>query len=91
MKTRKRHHEIIKGNKLLFKPGDEIQWTYEHTLNRKSSIMITKTGVFCRYIQSHYKDGGMRGIKTIFAYVRFEGNKNPSKIKITELEIRGIL
>ncbi|MCK4817434.1 hypothetical protein KA005_16810 [bacterium] len=85
MNNRKRLQEIIKGNKLLFKPGDKIHWTYRHALNSKSSTLITKYGLFLRYVTSNYKDGGSRGTHTIFCYVQFEGNKNPSKIRIDEM------
>ena len=87
MEEKKRLRKIIEGNKLLFEPGDKIQWTYRHMLNRKSSTLITKYGLFIKYITSNYKDGGSRGTHTVFCYVHFKGNKNKSKIKISELEL----
>lgn len=52
--------------------GDIVQWSYKHQLGG-SSTWITKIGIVKR-------------IKGENVFVKFEGNKTVSKIKLTELE-----
>jgi len=84
---RKRLRQIAGGDKTLFKPGDKVEWTYDHWLNSKSCTRITKEGVFVRYINSRYKTSA---INLLFCYVHWNGNKNPTRISAMYLKLQGI-
>mgnify|MGYP001295633728 CR=1 FL=1 len=73
-----------------FKKGDKIEWTYEHSLNRKSKTHITKTGIFIRVLDMRKLSRARRIPQynseiSSYAIVHFDGNKNPSKVLINEL------
>lgn len=59
------------------KPGDRIQWTYKHHLNRRSYVNITKTGTFVRNVNSLFSDTA--------CMVHFDGNKNLSRVDLKSL------
>ena len=84
MNDKKRLRRIIEGDKYLLKSGDIVTWSYRHHLNKKSSFINTKTGVFLRSIPSRSKPDEWWFPMCL---VHFEGNKNPSKVKIEELEL----
>ena len=86
-KKRKRHHEIVKGNKHLFEEGDLVTWRYRHYLNSTVYTTRYKTGMFVRYINSSFNDGFARGTLIRYAYVKFPDNKNNSKVPIKDLFI----
>lgn len=65
--------------------GDKVKWTYTHHLNSRSSKRITKRGVFIATIRSEHVDGGCRITTSHYCRVQFEGNKNPSKVLVSEL------
>ena len=71
---------------MKFKKGDRIKWSYTHHLNSKSSKVITKKGVFLRGITIQRRDGGMSWPETEYCFVHFDGNKNPSRVLIEEVE-----
>lgn len=59
--------------------GDRIKWQYTHHLNSKSTTQRVKKGVYVRQV----KDGEFNW--TIYALVHFDGNKNPSRVRMDEL------
>lgn len=68
-----------------FAKGDKIEYAYDHHINRKSVVEITKRGVFVRLITP----------KKLFladwnvpqkAVVLLEGNKNASTVDISKLK-----
>ena len=65
--------------------GDKVKWSYLHWLNSKSSVRRTKTGVFLRNIKTTKVDGGMRRDTAEYCHVHFEGNKNYSRVLISEV------
>ena len=65
--------------------GDKVKWSYTHHLNSKSSVIITKTGVFVRYIVSKKVMGGCRWSTREYCLVHFEGNKNPSRVLVADI------
>jgi len=65
--------------------GDKVKWSYLHWLNSKSNVRRTKTGVFLRNITTKKVDGGMRRDVTEYCHVHFEGNKNSSRVLISEV------
>lgn len=66
----------------MFKVGDRIKWQYNHHLNSKSYFVNVKTGVFIRIIKhrEHWKHHCCD-----IAVVKFDGNKNPSRVPLDEL------
>ncbi|MCK4759957.1 MAG: hypothetical protein KAT69_07890 [Candidatus Aminicenantes bacterium] len=75
--------KYLKEKKII--DGDKVQWTYIHHLNSKSSVRKTKVGKFIRGITSERVDGGSRITHVTYGLVHFEGNKNPSRVLISEL------
>ena len=72
-----------------FNKGDRVTWTYKHTLNRKSSTYITKEGTFITRCKPNANKGLANMMwNTDFAIVHFDGNKNPSKVLIIELQAK---
>ena len=53
--------------------GDSVEWTYEHSLNSISRVMRTKRGKVV-------------SVGNEFCYVHFEGNKNKSRVRKSELK-----
>jgi len=72
--------------KRTFRAGDCVKWTYKHYLNANSSTLITKRGKFIRKIHSVVGEMYNRHGVNEFCLVHFEGNKNPSRIRIEEIE-----
>lgn len=64
------------------KAGDRIQWTYRHHLNSRSSVMITKSGVF-KEVSGKLKN--KRYVSGSVAVVHFDGNKHPSRVPYSEI------
>ena len=60
---------------------DNVIWAYRHHLNHKSITIIVKRGRFLRQVKHRRPYYGEP-----MAYVWFEGNKNPSKVPLWELE-----
>jgi len=79
-------YEKYLKQKNTFHRGDIVLWEYEHHLNSKSSVIRTKKGKFIRRIKSVKRDGGC--IRDYYKYclVHFRGNKNPSRILISEIK-----
>ena len=71
---------------MKFKKGDRIMWLYKHHLNSKSVTIRVKHGTYIRGITIQRRDGGMSWPETKYAYVHFDGNKNPSRVLIRELK-----
>ncbi len=63
--------------------GDRIKWSYRHFLNRKSSFVRTKYGVYIRLVK-HPTPPDARWPQC--AVVRFDGNKRVSRVPHCELE-----
>ncbi len=63
-----------------FAAGDQIEWTYRHTLNSRQSTLITKTGVVLRNAKR------TKIYKPQMVVVKFDRNKNPSTIPEGELK-----
>jgi hypothetical protein len=64
------------------KRGDRVSWAYEHHLNSRSSIMITKRGEYLGIVPRTYK----HQYDEKLARVKFEGNKNYSKVPFSEIK-----
>lgn len=62
--------------------GSRVSWTYEHHLNSKSSTWITKRGTVLEFVGEKKK----RYVSGVFAKVHFDGNKHPSKVRVSELK-----
>ena len=86
VRDKKRFRKIIEGNKTLFREKDKIEWSYEHHLNSKSSLILTKYGIFIRYIHHRGRDQPFRKM----CFVHFEGNKNPSRVRVEDISLRGM-
>jgi len=67
-------------NKSIF-PNNEVEFTYEHHLNNKSSTIITKKGVVIRQVRER---GGLQR-PTGYWLVKFPINKSLSKIHESRL------
>ena len=63
--------------------GDRVNWTYEHHLNRYSSVYITKEGTLIKFTG---ETKSVRYVSGKFALVHFDGNKHPSKVLVSELK-----
>lgn len=72
------NREIMK--KVLY-PNCLVEFTYEHHLNSKSSITITKEGQVVRHVRS--RKGFQR--PTGYVMVKLNGNKGLSKIHESRL------
>lgn len=68
------------------KNGDRIQWTYEHHLNSRSSVMRTKVGVLIGTTGSVKND---RYVSGSIAIVHFDGNKGVSKVPYKDIVPEG--
>ena len=64
--------------------GDKIKWSYRHFLNRKSSLMRTKYGIYIRLVKHPTPP---TKIWPQCAVVQFDGNKRVSRIPCCELEL----
>lgn len=60
-----------------------ISWSYEHYLNLRSKTWITKEGILIKKIK-HRADKTTLGFRQM-ALVKFDGNKNASRIPFNEL------
>lgn len=67
------------------KEGDRIAWTYEHTLNSVSHVMITKHGTFLRKVK-HSSIWWQYISRRQMAVVRFDRQKQDSQVPFEELE-----
>lgn len=63
----------------------KINWEYSHSLNSKSKVTKTKSGVFYGRINHTYKHWDKPGAVQL-AVVRFDGNKRTSKVPYEELK-----
>lgn len=64
--------------------GGRVQWTYRHHLNTKSSVLLTKVGVFeglCRHTVKHWRKHDSKQM----VWVHFDGNKRASKVPMCEI------
>lgn len=57
-----------------------VEWTYTHHLNSVSKVRRTKTGLYYRKVRHK---SGYHGPQ--LAVVRFDGNKNQSKVPYYQL------
>jgi len=63
--------------------GSRVSWTYEHHLNSKASTWITKHGTLLEFTG---EKKNVRYVSGKFAKVHFDGNKHPSKVRVSELK-----
>jgi len=61
--------------------GQKIKWQYTDHLNTTSSVECIKTGIYLRAIRHTVRYGGVQ-----LAFVKFDGNKRPSKVPQMELK-----
>jgi len=64
---------------MAVKLGDKVIWQYRHQIGRKYSSKKTKIGVVVEILRPTHAE-------PTEAKVHFEGNKNPSKVKIKDLK-----
>ena len=72
-------------SRLELKRGDFIVWSYWHSLNSKTGLYRTKTGVFIGLINhttTYIMKGGVQ-----LAMVKFNGNKGVSRVPYFELDL----
>lgn len=62
-----------------FKEGDVVLYQYTHHLNSKSTTQIVKRGTFIRCIKSNKMVGFRKCV------VQLEGNKNPSRVFMSDI------
>ncbi len=58
--------------------GDVVQWQYTHHLNSRSTTEIVKTGILIRIGKTKKKF--LADSQKKIGIVKFQGNKNPSRI-----------
>ncbi len=61
-----------------------VRWIYLHSLNSKSKLWRTKTGVFYRLV--HHQSSYIRSGKPQLAVVHFKGNKRSSRVPERDLK-----
>ncbi len=67
------------------KPGTKISWVYKHHLNNKSSVWRKKNGIYIgkvKHTRRHFEKIGA----VQMAVVKFNNNKNTSRVPFDELE-----
>jgi hypothetical protein len=56
--------------------GDRVEYTYLHSINRRSKVQITKRGTFLRWVRSK-TNGNTSNDKAV---VKLDGNKGNSVV-----------
>lgn len=66
-----------------FNNGDIVEYSYWHSLNRKSKTFIIKNGVFIKYIKQPMYKNGIPGKEAV---IKLNGNKTISRVYLSQIK-----
>lgn len=77
--------KIVDAPEYGLKWGDKVEWTYSHALGGGSRTMRTLVGTFTG-LSHHTRRHWQKYMAKQMAFVHFEGNKNNSRVPVSELK-----